>query len=190
MTYGHAERNLAFIRQLEAETRQLPVRSAVGHVPHLTSTRRATMRSRPRSVRPYRIWTGSRHEGHEELPRGLAREKAAAESFISGGTWLEKTAEFLPRDPQPRQPCHLERVRIGGEAVVMPGVTIGDGAIIAARARSHLGCRPVPRGRRQSCQAPKKPHSNEEHRPVAAPRGGCALRSKDAPNILYGPLGT
>ena len=33
MTYGHAERNLAFIRQLEAETRQLRVRSAVGHVP-------------------------------------------------------------------------------------------------------------------------------------------------------------
>ena len=33
MTYGHAERNLAFIRQLEAETRQLTVRSAVGRVP-------------------------------------------------------------------------------------------------------------------------------------------------------------
>ena len=33
MTYGHAERNLAFIRQLEAETRQLRVRSAVGRVP-------------------------------------------------------------------------------------------------------------------------------------------------------------
>ena len=32
MTYGHAERNLAFIRQLEAETRQLRVRSAVGRV--------------------------------------------------------------------------------------------------------------------------------------------------------------
>ena len=33
MTYGHAERNLALIRQLEAETRQLWVGSAVGHVP-------------------------------------------------------------------------------------------------------------------------------------------------------------
>ena len=33
MTYGHAERNLAFIRQLEAETRQLSVGFAVGHVP-------------------------------------------------------------------------------------------------------------------------------------------------------------
>jgi hypothetical protein len=32
MTYGHAERNLAFIRQLEAETRQLRVCSAVGGV--------------------------------------------------------------------------------------------------------------------------------------------------------------
>ena len=41
MTYGHAERNLAFIRQLEAETRQLTVRSAVGRVPHLTSERGA-----------------------------------------------------------------------------------------------------------------------------------------------------
>jgi hypothetical protein len=33
MTYGHAERNLAFSRQLEAETRQLRVGSAVSHVP-------------------------------------------------------------------------------------------------------------------------------------------------------------
>jgi hypothetical protein len=32
MTYGHAERNLAFIRQLEAETRGLRVRSAVSRV--------------------------------------------------------------------------------------------------------------------------------------------------------------
>ena len=32
MTYRHAERNLASIRQLEAETRQLRVRSAVGPV--------------------------------------------------------------------------------------------------------------------------------------------------------------
>jgi hypothetical protein len=33
MTYGHAERNLALIRQLEAEMRQLDVSSASGHVP-------------------------------------------------------------------------------------------------------------------------------------------------------------
>ena len=33
MTYGHAERNLALIRQLEAEMRQLDVSSAGGHVP-------------------------------------------------------------------------------------------------------------------------------------------------------------
>ena len=33
MTYGHAERNLAFIHQLEAETQQLMVRSPVGRVP-------------------------------------------------------------------------------------------------------------------------------------------------------------
>ena len=33
MTYGHAERNLALIRQLEAEMLQLGVSSAAGHVP-------------------------------------------------------------------------------------------------------------------------------------------------------------
>jgi hypothetical protein len=33
MTYGHAERNLALIRQLEAEMRQLGVSSASDHVP-------------------------------------------------------------------------------------------------------------------------------------------------------------
>ena len=33
MTYGHAERNLALIRQLEAEMRQLGVSPASDHVP-------------------------------------------------------------------------------------------------------------------------------------------------------------
>jgi hypothetical protein len=33
MTYGHAERNLALIRLLEAETRQLTLSSAAGRVP-------------------------------------------------------------------------------------------------------------------------------------------------------------
>ena len=33
MTYGHAERNLACIRQLEAESRQLGDHSADGRVP-------------------------------------------------------------------------------------------------------------------------------------------------------------
>jgi hypothetical protein len=33
MTYGHAERNLALIRQLEAEMQHLDVYSASDHVP-------------------------------------------------------------------------------------------------------------------------------------------------------------
>ena len=39
MTYGHAERNLALIRQLEAEMRQLDVPSADGRVPGIGKTR-------------------------------------------------------------------------------------------------------------------------------------------------------
>jgi hypothetical protein len=36
---------------------------------------------------------------------------------------------------------------------------------------------------------PEEAVQRRGHRPVAAPRGGCALRSKNAPNILFGPLG-
>ena len=54
--------------------------------------------------------------------------------FIFGGTWLEKTAEFLPRIHSRGNTVIGNDVWIGREAVVMPGVTIGDGAIIAARA--------------------------------------------------------
>jgi virginiamycin A acetyltransferase len=54
--------------------------------------------------------------------------------FIFGGTWLEKTAEFLPRIHSRGNTVIGNDVWIGREAVIMPGVTIGDGAIIAARA--------------------------------------------------------
>ena len=54
--------------------------------------------------------------------------------FIFGGTWLEKTAEFLPRIRSRGNTVIGNDVWIGREAVIMPGVTIGDGAIIAARA--------------------------------------------------------
>ena len=54
--------------------------------------------------------------------------------FIFGGTWLEKTAEFLPRIPSRGDTVIGNDVWIGREAVIMPGVTIGDGAIIAASA--------------------------------------------------------
>ena len=54
--------------------------------------------------------------------------------FIFGGTWLERTAEFLPRIHSRGNTVIGNDVWIGREAVIMPGVTIGDGAIIAARA--------------------------------------------------------
>jgi virginiamycin A acetyltransferase len=54
--------------------------------------------------------------------------------FIFGGTWLEMTAEFLPRIPSRGNTVIGNDVWIGRDAVVMPGVTIGDGAIIAAGA--------------------------------------------------------
>ena len=54
--------------------------------------------------------------------------------FIFGGTWLEKTAEFLPKIHSRGNTVIGNDVWIGREAVIMPGVIIGDGAIIAARA--------------------------------------------------------
>ena len=54
--------------------------------------------------------------------------------FIFDGTWLEETAEFLPRIHSRGNTVIGNDVWIGREAVIMPGVIIGDGAIIAARA--------------------------------------------------------
>ena len=54
--------------------------------------------------------------------------------FIFGGTWLEKTAEFLPRIHSRGNTVIGNDVWIGRDAVIMPGVIIGDGAIVAARA--------------------------------------------------------
>jgi virginiamycin A acetyltransferase len=54
--------------------------------------------------------------------------------FIFGGTWLEETAEFLPRIRSRGNTVIGNDVWIGREAVIMPGVIIGDGAIVAARA--------------------------------------------------------
>ena len=54
--------------------------------------------------------------------------------FIFGGTWLEMTAEFLPRIHSRDNTVIGNDVWIGWEAVVTPGDTIGDGAIIATRA--------------------------------------------------------
>ncbi|MFC5262130.1 CatB-related O-acetyltransferase [Kribbella qitaiheensis] len=54
--------------------------------------------------------------------------------FIFGGTWFEKTAEILPRIRSRGNTVIGNDVWIGRDAVVMPGVTIGDGAIIAVGA--------------------------------------------------------
>ncbi|HEY2577037.1 MAG TPA: antibiotic acetyltransferase, partial [Streptosporangiaceae bacterium] len=54
--------------------------------------------------------------------------------FAFGGTWLDQTAEFLPRIPSRGDTVIGNDVWIGRGAVIMPGVTIGDGAIIAAKA--------------------------------------------------------
>jgi virginiamycin A acetyltransferase len=54
--------------------------------------------------------------------------------FIFGGTWLERTADLLPTVPSRGNTVIGNDVWIGRDAVIMPGVTIGDGAIIAARA--------------------------------------------------------
>jgi virginiamycin A acetyltransferase len=54
--------------------------------------------------------------------------------FIFGGTWLERTADFLPDIPSRGNTVIGNDVWIGRDAVIMPGVTIGDGAIIAANA--------------------------------------------------------
>ena len=81
MTYGHAERNLAFIRQLEAETRQLMVRSAVGRVPSSDKQLQGGDEVSPAFSRAVPdLDRGGRHDGHDELPQGLVREPAIAEA--------------------------------------------------------------------------------------------------------------
>lgn len=54
--------------------------------------------------------------------------------FIFGGDWLERSADLLPRIPSRGDTVIGNDVWIGREATVMPGVTIGDGAVVAARA--------------------------------------------------------
>jgi len=54
--------------------------------------------------------------------------------FIFGGDWLERSLDLLPQIPSRGDTVIGNDVWIGREAVIMPGVTIGDGAIIAAHA--------------------------------------------------------
>lgn len=65
--------------------------------------------------------------------------------FIFGGTWFEKTAEFLPKIRSRGNTVIGNDVWIGRDAVIMPGVTIGDGAIIAAGAMVVSMSPPTPR---------------------------------------------
>jgi virginiamycin A acetyltransferase len=54
--------------------------------------------------------------------------------FIFGGDWLERTADLLPSIASRGDTVVGNDVWIGRDAVIMPGVTVGDGAIIAASA--------------------------------------------------------
>jgi virginiamycin A acetyltransferase len=54
--------------------------------------------------------------------------------FIFGGDWLERTADLLPRIASRGDTVLGNDIWIGRDAVIMPGVTVGDGAIIAAGA--------------------------------------------------------
>jgi virginiamycin A acetyltransferase len=54
--------------------------------------------------------------------------------FIFGGDWFERSADLLPRIRSRGDTVIGNDVWIGRDAVIMPGVTIGDGAIVGARA--------------------------------------------------------
>jgi virginiamycin A acetyltransferase len=53
--------------------------------------------------------------------------------FIFGGDWLECTADLLPRIPSRGDTVIGNDVWIGMEAIILPGIKIGDGSIVAAR---------------------------------------------------------
>jgi virginiamycin A acetyltransferase len=82
--------------------------------------------------------------------------------FIFGGTWGEMTAEFLPMIPSRGDTVIGNDVWIGREAVVMPGVTIGDGAIIAARAVVVSDVDPYTTVGGNPARPLKKRHSDED----------------------------
>jgi hypothetical protein len=81
MTYGHAERNLAFIRQLEVETRQLRVLSAVGRLSPTDKQSQDDHEVAPAVGRAVPdLDRGGRYDGRDQLPPCLEREQAAAEA--------------------------------------------------------------------------------------------------------------
>jgi virginiamycin A acetyltransferase len=82
--------------------------------------------------------------------------------FIFGGTWLEQTAEFLPTIHSRGDTVIGNDVWIGREAVVMPGVTIGDGVIIAAGAMVVSDVPPYTTVGGNPARALKKRYSDED----------------------------
>jgi virginiamycin A acetyltransferase len=54
--------------------------------------------------------------------------------FIFGGDWFERSADLLSQIPSRGDTVVGSDVWIGRDAVIMPGVTIGHGAIVGARA--------------------------------------------------------
>jgi virginiamycin A acetyltransferase len=82
--------------------------------------------------------------------------------FIFGGTWLEQTAEFLPRVRSRGDTVIGNDVWIGREAVIMPGVSIGDGAVIAARAVVISDVAPYTAVGGNPARAVKKLHPDED----------------------------
>ena len=53
--------------------------------------------------------------------------------FIFGGTWLEQTADLLPTIPSRGNTVIGNDVWVGRDAVIMPGVTIGDARSLPPR---------------------------------------------------------
>jgi virginiamycin A acetyltransferase len=71
------------------------------------------------------------------LMAGANHPTAGVSTFpfaIFGGAWAEQTLELVPAIPSRGDTIAGNDVWIGYEAVVMPGVRIGDGAIVAAEA--------------------------------------------------------
>src|SRR3979490_1166865 len=112
--------------------------------------------------------------------------------FIFGGTWLERTADFLPKISSRGDTVIGNDVWIGRDAVIMPGVTIGDGAIIAARAVVVSDVAPYTTFGGNPAKLLKKRHSDDDIErlppvawwkgPVEATRGHVRTIGKDPPN--------
>lgn len=90
--------------------------------------------------------------------------------FIFGGTWLEKTAELLPRAPSRGDTVIGNDVWIGRDAVIMPGVTVGGRRDHRCEGGGRLRRPRVHHGRRQPGQAAARPLLGRGRRPAAAHR--------------------